>query len=354
MAKQKGKKKTNIVVILILLVLLIGGGFFAYKIIFKKENPIQDIIDKVTEDPIPAKKLNIIDVNSDTRPYAVMINNLALARPYQSGLQDAFIVYEIVVEGGITRYLAVFKDKDNARVGSIRSARHYYLDYALENDAIYVHWGYSPQAQSDIKRLGVNALSPDNTSGVFTRDNTIKIDSEHRGIMSLAKLDAAAKSKNVRTTIDTSKMLLNYSIDAVDLSKMEGAIPANEVAIKYSNSFVSGYAYDSGAEVYKRFVNGKEHTDYVTKAQYTAKNIITYQVRNYTIPGDTKNRQELDNVGSGKGYFISNGYAVPITWSKASRSAQTVYKYNDGTEIDVNDGNTWIQIQPQGQSLSIS
>ena len=70
-------------------------------------------------------KISIVNVNSKTRPYAVMINNIAAARP-TAGLQDAYIVYEIVVEGGITRYLALFKDVNVAKIGSVRSSRHYY------------------------------------------------------------------------------------------------------------------------------------------------------------------------------------------------------------------------------------
>ena len=76
------------------------------------------------------KEVKIVNLNSKTRPYAVMINNVSTARPLQSGLQDAFIIYEMIVEGGITRYLALFQDTNTERIGSIRSARHYYLDYA--------------------------------------------------------------------------------------------------------------------------------------------------------------------------------------------------------------------------------
>ena len=106
--------------------------------------------------------------------------------------------------------------------------------------------------------------------------------------------------------------------------------------------------------MYKQFVNDKAHTDYETKNQYTVKNIITYQVGNKTIAGDEKGRQDLDNIGSGKGYFITEGRAIPITWEKKSRSAQTIYRYQDGTEITVNDGNTWIHIVPKSGSISIS
>lgn len=84
-----------------------------------------------------AKKIKIVNPDTKSRPYAVMINNIGVARPLQSGLQDAYIIYEMIVEGGLTRYMALFLDQSTERIGSIRSARHYYLDYALENDAIY-------------------------------------------------------------------------------------------------------------------------------------------------------------------------------------------------------------------------
>ncbi len=62
----------------------------------------------------------------------------------------------------------------------------------------------------------------------------------------------------------------------------------------------------------------------------------------------------IDNVGSGEGYYISNGYAVPITWEKSSRSSKTVYKYqSDGEEIKLNDGNTWVHILPTSGSVDI-
>ena len=128
---------------------------------------------------------------------------------------------------------------------------------------------------------------------------------------------------------------------------MNNAKEANNVSIKYSNSTTSSYTYDPENKVYKRFVNDKEHVDYVTKKQYTFKNIITYQVSNYNLnDGSGKGRQGLDNIGSGTGYYISEGYAVPITWEKTAHSSQTVYKDLNGQEIKVNDGNTFIQIYP--------
>jgi hypothetical protein len=101
-------------------------------------------------------------------------------------------------------------------------------------------------------------------------------------------------------------------------------------------------------------MRGKPHVDRVTGAQYTFKNIIVYNVRNYPLnDGSGKGRQGLDNIGSGTGYYISNGYAMPIRWSKASRASRTIYTDLNGNKIKVNDGNTIIHIQPTGRTLVI-
>ena len=293
-------------------------------------------------------KISIVNPESKSRPYAVMINNISVARPLQSGLQDAYIIYEMIVEGGITRYLALFMDQTTDRIGSIRSARHYYLDYALENDAIYVHCGYSPQAQSDFSTLGIDRIEVGDNTGF--RDRTLNVSSEHTLFTSISKLGNGLGNKRTERNKD---LLLNYTTDIVDLSNMENSTKADKVSIKYSNGTTSSYKYDSEHQYYLRYVNNKEHSDYVTKEQYHFKNIITYQVDNITIAGDAKGRQDIANVGEGTGYYITNGYAVKIKWSKESRSAQTKYTYMDGKEIDVSDGNTFIQIQPKGQDLII-
>lgn len=345
----KKHKKVSIISIIIFILLLLGCGY--YFIFMNKKEVINKKKDPVVKE---IKKLKIIDEDSKTRPFAVMINNHATARKYHSGLQDAYIVYEMIVEGGITRMLALYKDQTTEKIGSVRSARHYFLDYALENDAIYVHWGWSPQAQSDIKTLGINNINGLIYEGTyFFRDKTLRISSEHTGFTSIEKLNNAVEKLNYRKELNKD-ILLNYSIEEVDLSSKEDALVANNVDIKYSNYITTSYVYDEQTKLYKRFVNNVEHTDYDTKEQYTAKNIITYQLTNKTISGDEKGRQDIDTTGSGEGYYISNGYAVPITWEKSSRNSQTKYKYKNGKEIDVNDGNTYIQIQPSNMNLSIS
>lgn len=302
--------------------------------------------------PEEVKEIKIVDLKSTTRPFAVMINNINVARPYQSGLQDAYIIYEMIVEGGITRYLALFKDVDVERIGTVRSARHYYLDYVLENDAYYAHWGWSPQAQSDIKTLGINNIM--GGTKYFWKDNTLPVATEHTAYTSTERLNEAVDYYGYRKELQGG-LLLTYSAEPVDLASDETAIPATSVDIDYSNAYRNHYDYDAEAKVYKRSVNGTPHTDYVTKEQYTFKNIIVYQVANSTIAGDEKNRQNFDNLGSGEGYYISEGMAIPITWEKTSRSSKTKYKVKStGADLIVNDGNTFIQIQPKNQTLNIN
>ncbi len=351
MKKSKRKKQKQRVILFSILGILLVVGIVVTFPVFYKQYKVEKETEPVKEE---TPKLQIIDLDSNTRPIAVMINNIGLARTVQSGLQDAYIVYEMIVEGGLTRLMAVYKDADTARIGSVRSSRHYYLDYALENDAIYVHWGYSEYAMSDISKLHIN-----NLNGLvygnkyFWKDNTLKVATEHRAFTSMELIKEGVEKLGYRTTTD-EKPLLNYSVEEIDLSSREDAIPAENISITYSRSMVTSYEYDSEAKNYKRNVNGEAHIDYATNEQNTAKNIITYQVKNTTISGDVKGRQDLDNIGSGTGYYISNGYAVPISWSKKSRSAKTIYQLKDGIELKVNDGNTYIQIQPVGGALTIS
>lgn len=297
------------------------------------------------------QKIQVVDLDSKSRPIAIMINNHKSAQPYQTGLNDAYIVYEIIVEGGITRLMAVFKDSTLANVGTIRSSRSYYLDYVLENDAIYVHFGGSDQALAEIPKFGINNLNG-MVDSFYWREN-FPVATEHTVYSSMEKINNTINKKGYRTTSDKD-LLLNYSADEIDLSKMENSVKADNVKIVYSNYQTNDFIYDETNKVYVRKSNGTVRKDYISGENFTAKNIITYQVKNYTSSTQGYGRQEIDNIGSGEGYYISNGYAVKIKWEKNSRSGQTTYKYLDGTEITVNDGNTYIQIQPSGQKLEIT
>lgn len=343
--------KKSVRTILFIIIFALIGAFIGYKF---------DILGKIiygkstngkmsTTIYVDKPKVKIINLESKSRPIAVSINNNHAAWP-QAGLQDAYLSYELIAEGGITRILAFFKDTNTEKIGSVRSARHYFLDYVLENDAIFVHYGHSPQALSDIKSLNINNINGMYDSSAFYRDKTLNRASEHTAFTTMEKIKNSIKSKGYRTETDYG-VLLKYSAVNKDYSKDESSKVANNVSITYSDYQTTSYVYDKENKVYKMYMSKEEHTDLVTKKQYTVKNIITYQVENSSI--DSKGRQNLYNTGSGEGYFISNGIATKIKWSKASRSAKTKYTLMDGTELVVNDGNTWIHIQPKNKTLKI-
>lgn len=322
-----------------ILIILGIGVYFGYNYLFNNDTKKEE-----KEKP----KLKIFDEDSDSRVIGVAINNNHDAWPH-SGLNDSFLNYEIIAEGGITRILSFFKDKDTSRMGSVRSARHYFIDYMLENDAIFVHYGHSDQALSDIRDWNIDDIDGMFNDSTFFRDETLNKDYEHTAFTSMDLIKETIENKDIR---DTSKeILLKYSIESNKLSEREDAFKADEVLIEYSTYTNTKYIYDQETKTYKRFMSDTAHIDSVTNEQYTAKNIITYKVANYAF--DTYGRQNLDNVGEGEGYYISEGYAVPIKWSKKDRSSKTIYTFEDGQEIKVNDGNTWIQIQPKNKLLDI-
>ena len=355
---MKGKV-TNILIIVICILLLAAGGIFGYKVYMDSKQDKEVVGNNVKQETqeIPVvKKLKIVDEDSLSRPYAVMINNNHEAWP-QCGVQDAYIVYEIISEGGITRMMALYKDKDTAKIGSIRSARHYFLDYANENDAIFVHWGGNHPAYDVIKETKVTDIDAQSSSKPFFRDNPEKLATEHTGYTSLEKLiNYATNTKKYRLTTDV-KSPLKYTTDIIDLSKASDAKEAKTVELNYSGSYKLKYVYDENTGRYQRYYNNKEHKDYFNGNKFDTKNIIitligTGKVKGYTDTAGT-NYTDLYNIGNGSGYYITNGYAREIKWSKESRSAQTKYAYTDGTEVNVNDGNTYINLFDKSKSVSI-
>ena len=342
--KKRKKKKDKVfiisVVIFIILVICIG----IYYLFF---NGNKSVVKKIEV----KKKIKIVDEDSNERPLAVMIDN-NVGYDTHAGLQDSYINYEIIVEGGYTRIMALFKDKDVSLIGPVRSSRHYFLDYALESDAIYAHYGWSTFAENDIKTLGVNNINGLTADSAYWRDK--KIAAPHNVFTSTETLYKYAESKNYDTKTDDWK-LLNYSPDEINFKgpkkdKKTGEVSddprivANSLSLKYSNNQTTSYTYDSENKYYLRFMDGKQHLDKTTRQQLHYKNIIIEKVENYDL--DSYGRQDLETVGDGEGYYITNGYALPITWQKANRDSKTIYKYLDGSKVVVNDGNTFIQIIP--------
>lgn len=341
--KRKHAKKSNgkKIGVILFLAILIGGGIYLY---FDKD--VQEKVKEVVNTP----KLKIVDESSKTRPFAVMIDTSDAGRMNHTGLQDAFLTYEVITEGGITRMMALFKDQETSEIGPVRSSRHYFLDYAMENDAIYSHFGWSDRAKGDIEVLDINNLNGiTNAANAYWRDENLY--APHNVYTSIEKLKESAKNKDYQMNTD-SGLLLNYSVKELSLEAKESSVLANFVQIPYSYYHTTSYAYNKEEKVYYRSINEEAHIDRLTGKQYHVKNIIIAKVDNYSF--DDYGRQDLENIGTGDGYFITNGYAIPIKWTKNSRSEKTKYTYLDGTEIKVNDGNTAIQIEPLDENPTMS
>lgn len=329
-------KKVNLLFIILLSVgLCIGCGSKNKKEEIKKEK-----VPEIKE----TKKINIINENSNSRAYAVVINNINVARKMQTGLQDAQVVYEVLAEGGITRFIAIYKDKDTEKIGTVRSARHNFIDVAYEYDAILVHFGGSVYAYNDIKSLNYNDIDGMNSSS-FWRENPYKLASEHTAYTSLVKIKNEA-SKKYKTTTST-KWPLNYSADEINLD----GIDATNISVPFSSYTKNSYAYDLENKVYKRYVNGSEHLDRETKKQYTFKNIIIAKM-GFKMT-DSNYYLDIKDIGSGSGYYITNGKAIEITWSKDNRQSKMIFKDKLGKEIVLNDGNTFIEYQPTDLTTTI-
>lgn len=338
-----GKKGIIALVIILVVLVILAGVLLAIKVVGdnKPKEPGNEL--GIEEVPVEAPKEEKTPqiYRGNNRPVAVMIDNHKDAWP-QAGLNDAYIVYEIIVEGGETRLMEVFKGVNLDKIGPIRSSRHYFLDYALENDAIYVHYGWSPQAEKDIKTLKVNNINGlVESSKDFWRVKDKK--SPHNAVTSMQNILKIAGEKGYRTEAK-GKSVLNYQVEEVDL---EAGVEASHIVIPYSNSNVVSYTYDVASKRYVRYSRNVKQTDWNTKQDITTKNIIITFAENYTLADkENKGRQGLKNIGDKKGYYITNGKAIEIVCSKSARTEKTVYKDLQGNEIKVNDGNTFIQICP--------
>lgn len=341
---RRKKKKTSgtkkLIAILVILI-IVAGGVLSYKIMRDKENEETSVSEEnnVITAELEEKTVRIFQGND--RPIAVMIDNHSDAWP-QAGLQKAYMVYEIIVEGGETRLMALFKGVDLEKIGPVRSARHYFVDYAMENDAIYVHFGESPQADKDIKKYSIDeidGIAEDGTTFWRVKDKT----SPHNAVTSTVKLLESAKNKKYKTT-SSEESVLNYVTEEVNLEDGQGAV---SVTIPHSQLQTVKYEYDEENQVYERYARGKEQTDWDTNEVLTTKNIIITFCDNYTL-SDTENkgRQGLTNIGTFDGYYITNGKAIKIKCIKSAREKQTIYQDLEGNEIKVNDGNTFVNICP--------
>lgn len=340
--------KTKILIVVLLIAIIALGVLLGMK--FMNGGEFANNIDgnNIVDVPIKKKEPEPKSIyDGPERTVAVMIDNVGNAVP-QTGLNKAMLIYEVYVEGGLTRYMAVFKNVSLDTIGPVRSARPVFIDYALENDSIFVHYGGSNRALDDVAKLKMQNVSGMVTpSGVFWRTN--KKTAPHNALISTEHIWSYADSREYRKTTK-ERNVLNYSVKPVELEDAEGA---TLVTIPYSHNKIE-YKYNEETGLYERYEGGKVRKDWLTDEILTTKNIIITIANNYTTAEENKyGRQEVENIGTKDGYYITNGKAIKITCTKTARAEKTVYADLNGNEIKVNDGNTWIQIVPPSLKFKI-
>lgn len=336
------KKNVKYLILIIVFICVIAGIILTKKFFLVPSLKIK--IDKLLqnfekpENAVLIKEKPLSIYNEKGRNVAVMISNEKAAWP-QAGLQNAYMIYECIIEGGETRFMALFnKDKLPDKIGPVRSSRHYFLDYINEHNAVYSHFGWSPLAEERIKQRRVQ-----NINGIY--DNYFWREGAGYNNAFISKktiLDFA--NKKGYSLEQNTKFPFNITSKNVEI---ENGNSCNYLKLRYSGRHYVEYNYDANNKVYYRSMRGQKHVDRVTKEQIYAKNIIVMKVKNFNL-NDYKNsaRQDMNNIGSGEGYYITNGKYEKITWNKSSYNSKTIIKNLSGEEITLNDGLTFMQIVP--------
>ena len=302
------------------------------------------------------------------RPLAVMVENHTEARP-QSGLTSADIIYEVVAEGGITRFMALFYcNLSDTQVGPVRSARTYYLDWLGEYDALYAHVGGAntpgpADALGQIIKYKVKDLNQFSIGfPVFWRDYQRlghPVATEHTMYSTTQKLWEIG-AKRGWTATDSAGITWDKGFtpwkfrDSGTISSSD----AKSVTVNFWESqsdYQVVWSWDEQSKTYKRKNGGgADHTDLNNKAQIAAKNvIIQFQRESNANDGYPGNVHLLyGTTGSGKALIFQDGKVVEGKWTKTLRISRTKFTDSVGKEIDFARGQIWIQTVPEGSKVT--
>lgn len=274
----------------------------------------------------------------ERRPLAVMVGNIpGLAET--SGIDKACLVFEMLTEGGITRLMPIFLHQDAPVLGSVRSARHYFLDKALEFNAAYAHCGYSPQAKQDISSLKVISLNEFYLPQVYWRVRTKK--EPHNVYTSTDRLFTELKRRGLLNAPSP------VQFDFFDGTSQPLGAGAKKVVLRFSATYVVEYKWDETAGGYARFVNDKPQRDEESGKQLVAKNILVQFVDGTRVLDD-EGRLDMKLVGQGSGRMFQQSVTYELSWSKRSRTEPTNWTDKNGESIRLVRGQSWIEVLPRG------
>ena len=300
--------------------------------------------------PLTGRLVTVED--AQRHPIAVMVDDHAGARP-QAGFNAASVVWHAPAEGGVPRYMLVFQEQIPDEVGPIRSARQYYIEWAAELDAMYVHHGGSPQAQETLARYG-NGRWVYNADGfrwegrfVFrVRDriapHNVMTDGEH--LRRLAKRLKAADGE--------IKSPWSFAPDGPREERPTGGT----IKVVYPYETIT-YKYDPLANRYLRYINGSKQpqVDTADGEVVGPKNVVILRMFFGALNDGHPNKHRLEarNIGKGEAWISTNGVTVKGTWKKASATAPTRLFGPDGEEIRLTVGQTFVQVLAMTYDFSI-
>ncbi|MCX6715283.1 MAG: DUF3048 domain-containing protein [Candidatus Uhrbacteria bacterium] len=282
----------------------------------------------------PLTGMFVDQVHANQQVYGVMIDEHVDARP-QSGIDQAFLVIEAPVEAGIPRLLAFFsQDEKVDKIGPIRSARPYYVDWALEFGALYTHVGGSNEALDKITTGATFDLNQFWHDPQFWRSTDR--DAPHNVYTSTDRLGAYVKAKQ-----DAGRPAPLYGVWKFKTTKPEEVFPSR-FTISYTNpDYVFSWGYDVAQKTYVRLFD-----DQIMKTkegnEIHADNVAVVITDVAVI--DTYGRKSVRTTGQGTAYVFQDGTKTEAIWKKPTASERLRFFNKDGTEMEMNPGHTWIEV----------
>lgn len=274
------------------------------------------------------------------RPVMVMIENSPQARP-QTGLDQADIVYEILAEGEITRFAAIYQSQSPEVIGPVRSIRPYYVEIGEAYDALIVHAGWSQAAINMInsKRLAhFDQVYGDDA--YYWRATDRK--APHNLYTSIELIRSGAVKKKYREQWNANA----YSY--INIKELSLERDAMKITIPYIRGYQVVYEFDESSGTYLRNMAGEAHIDPVSEKQLAAANVLVVVSKHRVL--DDEGRRSVDMSGPGQGYLFQNGTAQEITWKKSNG---IIRAFVDDKEVPLVRGQTWIQFVQEGTNVTI-
>lgn len=275
-------------------------------------------------------------------PFGVMVENTLAARP-QAGLSQASIVYETLAEGGVTRFLAIFPQAIKPKsLGPVRSSRPYYVDWAKEHDAIYLHAGGSLDAFQEIGRLKVRSY--DGLTRIGAKYYSRKCYGVHCLFTSAAQLSRLVNEKKLTVTAAKSNAGWIFKNDIPLKARPKHS---KKLSIDFNGrTYFVQWQYDRKTNRYKRWNGYAIAKDRNTGKQITAANVLVQRIPKEKVL-DKKLRLEFKLIGRGDATLYRDGKAIALRWWKKDKNSKTVF-YLKGTQtvVEFNRGTTWVEVVP--------